>query len=166
MGFPEMLSQFSELLDGENMTGKQAVSSCCLDGGHRGLRNRFLYYCVRDHGVLTISSLLAPGSSKTTHRSRLSNPTVRDCFRSVSAPAVSQPSRDRSRPGRVLADPLVRPVADEESTARLQDAELVSYRPPYHSANASSARPRWEMAFFSSVSISANVFPLYSKIGS
>ena len=25
MGFPEMLSQFSELLEGENMTGKQAV---------------------------------------------------------------------------------------------------------------------------------------------
>ncbi len=40
------------------------------------------------------------------------------------------------------------------------------YLSAYHVANFANARPRWEMPFFSSALISANVAPSCSKMGS
>ena len=82
---------------------------------------------------------------------------------------------DRSR---VARDPIERapPAGDPIDRSRVA-RDPIEHAPPArdpihharsasHSANAASARPRWEIAFFCSVDISAIVVPLYSKIGS
>ncbi len=111
---------------------------------------------------------------RSTHPHRRRFPSKRENCKYASGPDFSQreaPRRVREpvRPGKPVRRSGRRGVSG--AGRRVTDLaantqKRINYCSASQSANFASARPRWEMAFFSSVLISARVLPSCSKIGS